>query len=50
MANPVRTVVQLDGRMRKWGFISETNKYLRVVLPEDGLTVHNAFFDRTFKE
>jgi hypothetical protein len=25
-------------------------KYLRIILLEDGETVHNAFFDRNFKE
>jgi hypothetical protein len=39
---------QSDGRIRKWGYISEVDKYLRVILLEDGETVHNAFFDRNF--
>jgi hypothetical protein len=39
-----------DGRIRKWGKILETGKYLRVILLEDGETVHNAFFDRSYKE
>ena len=47
---PVKTGVQSDGRIRKWKFIREVGKYLRVVLLEDGETVHNAFFDRNFKE
>ena len=43
--------VQSDGRIRKWKKIPEAdNRYLRVVLLEDGTTVHNAFFDRRFKE
>lgn len=43
--------VQSDGRRRRWKRIEEANnKYLRVVLLEDGVTVHNAFFDRRFKE
>jgi hypothetical protein len=25
-------------------------KYLRIILLEDGETIHNAFFDRSFKE
>lgn len=34
-----------------WAKIKEAdNKYLRVILLEDNETVHNAFFDRTFKE
>lgn len=48
--NPVKTEVQTDGRIKKWSFIEETEKYLRVILLEDGETVHNAFFDRNFKE
>jgi hypothetical protein len=43
--------VQSDGRIRKWKRIKEAdNRYLRVVLLEDNTTVHNAFFDRRFKE
>jgi len=45
-----RTEVQSDGRIRKWARIAETGKFLRVILLEDGQTVHNAFFDRSFKE
>ena len=48
--NPEKSEVQSDGRIRKWAKISEVNKYLRVILLEDGETVHNAFFDRSFKE
>ncbi len=48
--NPLRTEIQTDGRMRMWAKISEADKYLRVVLLEDGETVHNAFFDRDFEE
>lgn len=48
--NPEKVEVQSDGRIRKWAKISEVNKYLRVILLEDGETVHNAFFDRSFKE
>ena len=50
IAHPSRTMVQSDGRIKKWGLIEEMKKYLRVVLLEDGETVHNAFFDRTYKE
>lgn len=41
--------IQKDGRIRKWKYIEEAGKFLRVILLEDGETVHNAFFDRTFK-
>ena len=48
--NPVKLYIQNDGRIRKWAYIDAVQKYLRVILLEDGLTVHNAFFDRSFKE
>ena len=48
--NPLRTEVQKDGRIRKWIYVREVDKYLRVILLSDGATVHNAFFDRSFQE
>ncbi len=48
--NPTKTEIQADGRIKKWVKILEAEKYLRVVLLEDGETVHNAFFDRSYKE
>ena len=48
--NPIHSEVQSDGRIRKWAKIEDVGKYLRVILLEDGETVHNAFFDRKFKE
>jgi hypothetical protein len=51
VADPLKQVIQRDGRIRRWGSIQEAGgKYLRVVLLEDGETVHNAFFDRRFRE
>ena len=47
--SPFRKEVQSDKRIKIWGRIEEVDKYLRVILLEDGETVHNAFFDRTFK-
>ncbi len=41
---------QLDKRMRRWAYISEVGKYLRIVILEDGETIHNAFFDRSFNK
>jgi hypothetical protein len=46
--NPLKEQIQEDGRIRRWGLVSEKGKYLRVVLLPDGETVHNAFFDRRF--
>ena len=48
--NPVQTEIQSDRRIKKWAKIKEEGKYLRIILLEDGETVHNAFFDRNFKE
>lgn len=51
IASPVAQVVQRDGRIRRWGFVPEmNNRVLRVILLPDGETVHNAFFDRSFRE
>jgi len=47
---PVREAVQGDGRVRRWIFVPEAGgRALRVVLLPDRATVHNAFFDRSFK-
>lgn len=47
IAHPEDMEIQQDGRIRLWGYVMERNRYLRVVLLEDGETLHNAFFDRT---
>jgi hypothetical protein len=49
--HPHSEAVQSDGRIRRWARIPEAgNRWLRVVLLADGETVHNAFFDRGFRE
>jgi hypothetical protein len=49
VTTPIRESRQADGRIRRWVQIPEMeNRYLRVILLEDGETVHNAFFDRGF--
>jgi hypothetical protein len=48
--HPLQRQRQRDGRIRCWGYIAEKDMYLRVVVLEDGETVHNAFFDRDFVE
>lgn len=51
MEAPDAGEVQDDGRIRRWKRISEMdNRALRVILLEDGETVHNAFFDRRFQD
>ena len=50
IAHPVREQIQRDGRIRRWAPIAEMDgRYLRVILLADGETVHNAFFDRSFR-
>ena len=52
LRNPLRRVIQPDGRIRLWGRIAipgDDVRFLRVVTLEDGETVHNAFFDRSFR-
>ena len=47
---PLRRELQADGRIRLWAPIAQNEgRYLRVVLLADGVTVHNVFFDRSFK-
>jgi hypothetical protein len=47
---PVKEVIQKDGCIRRWAPIAAMDgRYLRVILLSDGETVHNAFFDRTFR-
>lgn len=46
--DPTAERVQSDGRVRRWVYIEEERRYLRVVLLADRETVHNAFFDRRF--
>ncbi len=48
--NPEHEQMQSDGRVRRWGYITEARKYLRIIVLEDKITIHNAFFDRTFKK
>ena len=49
--HPLREEQQADGRIRRWARILEMdNRALRVILLADGETVHNAFFDRDFRE
>jgi len=54
LSAPLRRQTQQDGRIRHWGRISVPGearpRYLRVVTLDDGETIHNAFFDRNFRE
>jgi hypothetical protein len=46
---PIREQRQADGRIRRWAYIDAEARYLRVILLDDGETIHNAFFDRDFE-
>lgn len=49
--NPIFEEIQNDERIRRWAKIPEADdKFLRIVILEDNETIHNAFFDRSFKE
>jgi hypothetical protein len=54
IADPIRTLVQEDGRIRHWGAVilpnEDKRRILRVVTLADGKTIHNAFPDRDFVE
>jgi hypothetical protein len=54
LADPLRRQQQEDGRIRPWGSVTlpdeSGTRILRVVTLEDGETIHNAFFDRGFRE
>ena len=54
IAAPIRREVQPNGRIRFWGRVQRPGenapRVLRVITLEDGVTVHNAFFDRGFRE
>lgn len=48
--NPIKTVIQPNGRISHWAVIPEYgNRVLRVITLEDRETLHNAYFDRNFR-
>ena len=52
--NPLSIKRQSDERIRHWGLVTLPNepqpRILRVITLEDGVTIHNAFPDRNFRE
>jgi hypothetical protein len=47
---PEAESIQADGRIRPWKRIADAgSRYLGVILRINGETVHNAFFDRSYK-
>lgn len=49
ICHPEKEEIQDDDRIRRWAYIKDEDKYLRVLLLPDGETVHNAFFDRDYR-
>jgi hypothetical protein len=49
LSTPAHRAIQPDGRIRHWVWLPDLGRWLRVVLLEDGATVHNAFLDRNFR-
>jgi hypothetical protein len=47
--SPAKEQIQSDGRIRRWVYVQQEDKYLRVILLEDGETVHNAFYDWNYE-
>ncbi len=47
---PETVELQPDGRIRRWAYIEELGKYLRVITLDDGVSVLNAFPDRDYKK
>jgi hypothetical protein len=47
--SPIAEKIQTDSRIRRWTWVPEEGKFLSVILLEDQQTVHNAFFDRSFR-
>jgi hypothetical protein len=54
IGSEIRREVQTDGRIRLWGRVNLPGeakaRILRVIILEDGETLHNAFLDRDFIE
>jgi hypothetical protein len=48
--NPDRVQIQGDDRIRFWAILDKfEGRALRVVTLADGVTIHNAFLDRTYR-
>jgi hypothetical protein len=48
LSDALELETQPNGRIRRWVYVEEYGKYLRVITLDDGETVHNAFFDRGY--
>ena len=50
LQNPLKIEIQDNGWTKIWGFSNNHDKFIRIVMLEDGITIHTAFFDRNFKK
>jgi hypothetical protein len=48
LRSPLEVQQQENGFLRRWGYIEEVNRHLRVVTLEDGVTVETVHFDRNY--
>ena len=56
--NPIRREAQADGRIQFWGLVPELaelkaslrDRPLKVVTLDDGVTIHTAYPDRSFRQ
>lgn len=49
ISHPTKTEAQSDGRIKIFARDLKENKWVRIILLEDGKTIHNIFYDRNFK-
>lgn len=49
LENPLRKVVQPNGRVRYWGWVRDLDGYLSVITLADGETVHTYYCDEGFR-
>jgi len=47
--HPSKIETQEDGRKKLFARDDQTGKWVRIVLLEDGKTIHNIFYDRSYK-
>ncbi|MFZ4403959.1 MAG: hypothetical protein ACOYOK_07640 [Pseudobdellovibrionaceae bacterium] len=47
--HPSHIVTQSDGRKKYYARDLQECKWVRIILLEDGKTIHNIFYDRNFK-
>lgn len=49
LTDSIRIEPDKKGRTKRWIYLEDVDKYMRVIVKADGETVHNAFYDKDFK-